>query len=343
MSKTFKKLSVVKKTANFREAVKVVDVPLVPPTDDQILVKVVYAGVNATDINITAARYFTDGKLPFDIGLEALGLIEAIGKNVSNFKVGQPVVSFGVTPKAYSEYLYAKADELVPIPSIKPEFLSLFVCGLTATTGLDEAGRIKSGEKVLITASAGGTGHIAVQWAKQKGCYVIGMTSSTEKAKLLKELGTDRVINYKTENLDEVLTKEFPNGIDVIWETIGGKTYETLFNHLAPKGRLVIVGGITGYQTEGFLDIQIPNLNTKLLMGNKSLTGYILSGFNHLFPEYLTKLIGDVVNNKLKIVIDLGQNTTEGEFKGIDGVVRGVEHLHSGRNIGKVIIKIQDH
>ena len=66
---------------------------------------------------------------------------------------------------------------------------------------------------MLITASAGGTGHIAVQWAKQKGCYVIGMTSSEEKAKLLKELGTDRVINYKTENLDEVLTKEFPVSI----------------------------------------------------------------------------------------------------------------------------------
>ena len=87
-------------------------------------------------------------------------------------------------------------------------------------------GCIKAGDKVLITASAGGTGihsiekyvklnhyyqgHIAVQWAKQKGCYVIGMTSSNEKAKVLKELGTDRVINYKTEDLNEVLTKEFP-------------------------------------------------------------------------------------------------------------------------------------
>ena len=71
-------------------------------------------------------------------------------------------------------------------------------------------GRIQKGDKVLITASAGGTGHIGIQWAKQKGAYVIGLTSSEDKAKLLKELGTDRVINYKTENLDEVLTNEFP-------------------------------------------------------------------------------------------------------------------------------------
>ena len=72
MSKTYKKLSVFKITPDFREAVKVVDTPLVPPADDQILVKNIYAGVNATDVNITAARYFTDGKLPFDVGLEVI-------------------------------------------------------------------------------------------------------------------------------------------------------------------------------------------------------------------------------------------------------------------------------
>ena len=70
MSKTFKKLSVVEKTPDFRKAVRVVDVPLVQPKDDEVVVKNIYVGVNATDINITAARYFTDGKLPFDIGLE---------------------------------------------------------------------------------------------------------------------------------------------------------------------------------------------------------------------------------------------------------------------------------
>jgi len=69
-TKTFKKLSVVKLSANFAEATKVVEVPLTPPKDDEVLFKNIYAGVNATDINITAGRYFTDGKLPFDIGLE---------------------------------------------------------------------------------------------------------------------------------------------------------------------------------------------------------------------------------------------------------------------------------
>ena len=105
-------------------------------------------------------------------------------------------------------------------------------------------------------------GHIGVQWAKKRGCHVIGMTSSEEKAKLLSELGADRIINYRTENLDQVLTKEYPEGVDVVWETIGGKVFETLFKHLAPKGRFVVVGGISGYKEKGFHNVHIPNLPT---------------------------------------------------------------------------------
>ena len=70
MSKTYKKLSVFEKTPDFRKAVRVVEVPLVPPQDDQVLIKVIYVGVNATDINRTAARYLYDSELPFDVGLE---------------------------------------------------------------------------------------------------------------------------------------------------------------------------------------------------------------------------------------------------------------------------------
>lgn len=99
---------------------------------------------------------------------------------------------------------------MIPLPDARPEFIATLVNGLTASIGLDVAGRIQPGEKVLITAAAGGTGHICVQWAKAKGCYVIGTTSSDEKAKLLTSLGVDKVINYKTDDMDEVLTKEFP-------------------------------------------------------------------------------------------------------------------------------------
>jgi NADPH-dependent curcumin reductase CurA len=339
-NKTFKKVSVFKLSADIREAVKVVEVPLMKPSDDEILVKNLYSGVNATDINITAGRNYFDGKLPFDIGLEGLGVIEAIGKDVVGLEIGQKGLVFAVPPKAYSEYLYIKRNEFIALPDDRPQYLALLDCGLTATIGLDQAGRITKGEKVLITAAAGGTGHIAVQWAKLKGCHVIGLCSSQKKVELLKELGCDRVINYKEENIDEVLSREFPEGIDVIWETIGGSVLETLFKHLSIGGRLIIVGGITGYKTVGFPDVSIPNLPTKLLTKSQSLIGFRFRHFSHLFNEYLKNLIELYSNNKLKIIIDFGQNSPNGPFEGIDAVVKGVEHLHSGQNIGKVIVKI---
>lgn len=158
---------------------------------------------------------------------------------------------------------YLKPQKVIPVPELKPQYLGCLVSGLTASMALDLVGEIKQGETVLITAAAGGTGEnrlikrsglsasftgqMAVQWAKKKGCHVIGMTSSEEKAKILKDLGTDRVINYKTEDLSAVLKKEYPEGVDVIWESIGGEVFRTLSKHLKVKGRLILIGSISGY------------------------------------------------------------------------------------------------
>ena len=85
------KLQVINKTTDFGKAVELVDIKLVDPEPDQVRIRQIYSGVNATDINITAARYFTDGIIPFSIGLEGLGVVDAVGSNVTNFKVGQAV------------------------------------------------------------------------------------------------------------------------------------------------------------------------------------------------------------------------------------------------------------
>ncbi len=213
------------------------------------------------------------------------------------------------------------------------------VCGLTAAIGLDCVGKIKPGDKVLITAAAGGTGHIAVQWAKSKGANVIGTTSSTEKVNFLKSIGADHVINYKDEDLYVALKRDYPDGVDVIWETIGGKVTETLIQHLAKNGRMILIGGITGYKTEGFPKIEIqPGL---LVMKDLTLSGFMLLSYTDKFPVYLKQLIEAVHIGTIKITNDFGEQTSDGTFKGLAGAIRGVEHLHSGKNIGKVTIKIQ--
>jgi len=344
-SKVFRKLQVFNITPVFKLATKLVEVPLVKPKPHEIRVKNIYAGVNATDINITAARYQTDGKVPYDIGMEGLGVIDAIGSEVEapNLKIGQPVLVVDLIHDMFSEYLYKEPETLVPLPDLKPQYLVANVNALTAAIGLDKAGRIQEGEKVLITAAAGGTGQIAVQWAKHRGCFVIGTTSSPEKAKYLKEtLGADMVINYKEENLDQVLKVKLPGGVDVVWETIGGDTFKTLFKNLAIKGRIVIIGSTNTYQTDGFINVDIPKLNARLLMKSQSLNGFGVFHFMNEYPNYLPKLIQMIGEGKLKAKIDDGVQSPGGRFIGIDQTWRAQEWLHSGKNLGKVIVQLQN-
>ena len=196
---------------------------------------------------------------------------------------------------------------------------------------------------MLITAAAGGTGQICVQWAKSKGCHVIGTTSSEEKALFLKSIGCDDVINYKKEDLYERLSKSYPEGVDVIWETIGGEMFEKLLhNHLAIHGRMVIVGGITGYKSQGIPFVKTDRLPSLLLMKSQTLVGFLLSNERHRFKEYLGKIIPAVHSGKVKVKMDNGEKVSSGPFKGIASSVLGVNHLHSGKNEGKVYIAIQE-
>ncbi len=103
------------------------------------------------------------------------------------------------------------SDNITVVPEPKPEYIALFgTSGLTASIGLMESAKLVKGETVLVTAAAGGVGHIAAQWAKLNGCHVIATCSSESKEKFLKQLGCDRIINYKKEDLDQVLKTEYP-------------------------------------------------------------------------------------------------------------------------------------
>ncbi|XP_054724598.1 prostaglandin reductase 3-like [Uloborus diversus] len=344
LPKTFQKLVVHKLTSNFREAVKIETVNMCHPKNDEICVKNKYVGVNATDVNISKGRYFVDAtKLPFDIGFEGVGEVVAVGADVKTYKVGDHVAYLNSKLNAYSEYTCFPAAEAFPVPDAKPEYVVLLVSGLTATTGLDKAGRITEGESVLITAAAGGAGHVAVQWAKAAGCHVIGTCSSEDKAKILKELGCDRIVNYKKEDLGEVLENEYKNGVDVIWETIGGKVFEDCFRNIAIKGRLLVVGSISGYKTEdkaASTRLDLSTLPEKLLFKSASVQGFLLLHYQECFPTYLKYMMERLQGGELKVLVDDGKSLTGKEFFGLEGIIRAVEHLHSGKSVGKVVARI---
>ncbi|GAB4522648.1 MAG: hypothetical protein OHK0046_35510 [Anaerolineae bacterium] len=328
---TYKKLIATHFTNDFRDAAQIVEAELTDPAPDEIIIRNRYAGVNATDVNITTGSYTPGQQPPIDLGVESVGEVIAVGTEVTTFRVGDHAMAMRVGG-GYREYLPIKARYAVPVPDSTPEILSLILSGLTASFGLDLVGEMGTGETVLVTAAAGGTGHIAVQLAKLAGNHVIGTCSSAEKADFLKSIGCDRVVNYKVENLADVLRKEYPRGVDLVYESVGREMFDAAVENLALRGRLVIIGYISEYLAMPERITQ-PRIYTQLLGKSASIRGMFLNHFFKHMPEHMQKLTALLQAGQLRIEID------PTEFRGVESVVAAVEYLHSGRNNGKVVIR----
>ncbi|XP_028593313.2 prostaglandin reductase 3 isoform X1 [Podarcis muralis] len=338
---TMKKLVVTKLSSNFREAVSLRhDAPVPLPGDGDLLVRNRFVGINASDINYSAGRYDTSVKPPFDVGFEGIGEVVALGLSASaRYTVGQPVAY--MRPGAFAEYTIVPAKEAIPVPSVKPEFLTLLVSGTTAYISLKELGELSDGKTVLVTAAAGGTGQFAVQLSKKAKCHVIGTCSSDEKSGFLKSIGCDHPINYKTENLAAVLKKDYPKGVDVVYESVGGQMFDLAVSSLATKGRLIIIGFISGYQTRtGLQPGHVEMLPAKLLRKSASIRGFFL---NHYLSEYQTAmkhLIEMCENRELVCEVDLGDMSPEGKFAGLESVFHAIDYMYMGKNIGKIVVEL---
>lgn len=130
----------------------------------------------------------------------------------------------------------------------------------------------------------------------------------------------------------------------MVWETIGGEIFETLFHRLARRGRMVIVGGVTGYKDKDGValpTVDVDFWNTKILMKSLSVTGFFLFDYKQEIPKYLGDLVKMVMSGELKVATDFGDKSTSGRFTGVQSIVNAVDHLQSGRNSGKVIVEIQ--
>ncbi|XP_044508659.1 prostaglandin reductase-3 [Mangifera indica] len=334
---SFEKIVVHTLTHDFRNATRKVQAPLrLPIKPNHVLLKIIYAGVNASDVNFSSGRYFSGNKsvsshLPFDAGFEAVGIIAAVGDAVIDLKVGTPaaIMVFG----GYAEYVMVHSKHILPVARPDPEVVAMLTSGLTASIALEKAGQMGSGQRVFVTAAAGGTGQFAVQLAKLAGNTVVATCGGDKKAQLLKDLGVDRVINYKAEDIKSVLMQEFPRGFDIIYESVGGDMFNLCLNALAVYGRLIVIGMISQYQGEkGWQPSNYAGLCEKILAKSQTVAGFFLIHYGHLWQEHLDRLINLYSTGKLKISID------PKTFLGLDSVADAVEYLHSGRSVGKVVV-----
>lgn len=205
--------------------------------------------------------------------------------------------------------------------------------GQTAAIALNEQGRVQPKETVLITAAAGAAGIIAVQWAKLKGAHVIGTCSSPDKCKVLSELGCDRVINYNAEDVDKVLKSEYPKGIDVVFESVGGKMFQICVNHLAVRGRLIVIGSISTYQGSDFVKSVEQVSSFTLLMKSTTISGFFLPSYIDCIPGVVRELMLLLKNNAVTFPVDLIGS-------GLESVQAGIAYLYDRKNIGKVVVPL---
>lgn len=199
---------------------------------NEVLVKVASVSINPVDVkarrNDGVLSWLFADQRPVILGWDIAGEIAEVGKDVTDFKVGDRVfgmVNFFGTGKAYAEYVAAPADHLALIPSgtSYQETAATTLAASTAYQALTEAGKIKKGDRVLIHAASGGVGHFAVQIAKYSGAYVIG-TSSAKNKDFVLSLGADEHVDYMKEDIRDVI-----KDVDVVLDGIAG---ETLLNSL---------------------------------------------------------------------------------------------------------------
>ena len=328
----YQKAEATQISRNYHEAIAIGEETLEALGDQEVLVKNRYAGVNASDVNLIAGQYFAGATLPFDLGFDFTGHIVAVGQSVNNHQVGDAVMGIKVGG-GYREYVTLDQAEAIPIPEASPQLMSLLTVGLAASIGLKHVGEMKSDERVLITAASGGVGHLAVQLAKQAGNHVIGTCGSDEKAQLLTELGCDRVINYHREDPDKVLAKEYPEGINLIFENVGGALFDTGLRHLAKLGRLVVCGFVSEY-TSGAQPVDAPRIYHELLWKSASVRAFLYSDFPELIPPHLGELIQLTAAQQLTVRID------PREFVGLHRVSSAMDYLYQRKNTGRVVIKL---
>ena len=246
------------------EALKVEDVPVPDPQDGEARVKIEVIGVNFLDIYQRIGRY--QGSLPFTLGQEAAGIVDAVGPNVKDVKPGDRV-AYASVQGSYAEYAIVPAWRLVPIPAgvNASQAVAAMVQGMTAHYLTFSTYSLKEGDTALVHAAGGGTGQMLVQIAKRRGARVIGTVSTEEKAMLAREAGADEVILY-TQRDFEAEVKQLTNnvGVDVVYDSVGKDTFDKSLNCLKQRGTMVLYGASSGAVSP--IDPQILNAKGSLYL-----------------------------------------------------------------------------
>ncbi|MFA6243687.1 MAG: NADPH:quinone oxidoreductase family protein [Candidatus Hydrogenedentales bacterium] len=251
------------------DVLKMSDAPIPEPKESQVRIKVEACGLNYADIMQREGLYPNGPKPPFGAGFDVSGVIDAVGADATEWKVGDAVCGF--CENGYSDYVTTEVTRIMPKPaSLDFQQAAAIPCQyLSAYHTLVTLSGVKEGQFVLLQAAAGGLGTLMVQIAKNLGAKVIGTCSTDEKCQYLEELGCDFPINYsKRDFAAEAKRITGGAGCDLIVDSIGGEIFDKSLRCLKPRGRLVAIG-LAGKQPNTVTTLQ-------LLTNNFTVSGFHL-------------------------------------------------------------------
>ncbi len=227
---------------NSDRAFEISETDIPSPGPREVCIKVVSSGLNFADVVARRGLHDDAPPNPAIIGYDVAGYIHALGSDVVDFTIGQKVVAltrFG----GYAEYATSMVEGVAALPEDydfnKATALATQAC--TAYFCVEECVTLHEGDRVLVQAAAGGVGSLLVQIAKHRGCHVYG-TASSKKQDFLKQNGVDTPIDYTRQSFKDIIKKDHPDGIDVVFDSIGGKSFNHGMKVLGPGGRMVSYG-----------------------------------------------------------------------------------------------------
>lgn len=307
------------------------DEPVPEPIDGELLVRIELLSI---DPAMRGWMNDVDSYLPpVRVGavMRAAGIGQVIESRNPRFSIGDYVSgTFGVQEYAISD----GTGVIVVDPDTTPLASHLSVLGMTGMTayfGLFDAGRLRDGETVVVTAAAGGVGSLVGQLAKTRDCRVIGIAGGAEKCRKVRALGFDECIDRQTDSVRSELAALCPDGIDVFFDNVGGAILEAGLAHLAHGARVVLCGAVSQYNEA---TMRGPSNYMQLLVKRASMTGFVVFDYARRFAS---------ARQALEELLRRGDlRSEEHVVTGLDNFPTALRSLFDGSNTGKLILRIDN-
>lgn len=310
------------------EVLQITDQPVPTPGNGEVLIKVAYAGVNRPDALQRAGLYNPPPSASPLPGLEASGVIAAVGPNVTDWKEGDQVCAL-LPGGGYAEYVLTPAAHCLPIPKgmgLK-EAACLPETFFTVWSNVFDRGGLKAGERFLVHGGSSGIGTTAIQLANAFGARVFTTAGSEAKCEVCRVLGAEQAINYRDSDFVEVLKTE--GGAHLILDMVGGSYLPRNIKALAMEGRLVQIAFLQGPKVE---------LNfAQIMMRRLTVTGSTLRPQSDLAKARIAKAL----RAKVWPLLESGQvaPVMDSEF-GLEEAFKAHAHMEAGAHIGKIVLTV---